>query len=40
MNDSLLAIATDAIKIIEQMGRPDVSITLINRVNKIMGWNP
>lgn len=39
MRDTILAVATDAIKIIEQMGRPDVSVTLIDRINRIMGWN-
>lgn len=39
MRDTILSVATDAIKIIEQMGRPDVSVTLIDRINRIMGWN-
>lgn len=39
MQDSILAVATDAISIISAMGRNDVSNILLERINTIMGWS-
>jgi len=39
MQDTLLAVASDAIKIINTMGRKDVGDILQKRIEAIMGWN-
>ena len=39
MQDTLLSVASDAIKIIKTMGRKDVADILQNRIDAIMGWN-
>ena len=39
MQDTLLAICSDSIRIITAMGRKDVADILQNRVNTLMGWN-
>ena len=39
MQDTLLSVCSDAIRIIETMGRKDVADILQTRIDAIMGWN-